>query len=118
MLASTMQFTTRPQPPTPPTKKGGPGADTLFFENRRYDEFIDTVKVTEGITLTQLSLKYYGNKAFWVYIYEANRDILRSANHISLGAAIKIPSMPSVFIDPNDTFIMNSVKKLENRYVR
>lgn len=92
--------------------------DTLFFENRIYDEFIDTVKVTEGVTLTQLSLKYYGNKAFWIYIYEANRDILRSANRIALGAEIKIPSMPSIFIDPNDTFIMNSVKKLENRYVQ
>lgn len=92
--------------------------DTLFFENRRYDEFIDTVKVTEGITLVQLSLKYYGNKAFWVYIYEANKDILPSANHIALGTKIKIPSMPNIFIDPNDTFVMNNVKKLKNRYVK
>ena len=92
--------------------------DTLFFENRRYDEFIDTVKVTEGVTLVQLSLKYYGNKAFWVYIYEANKDILPSANHIALGTKIKIPSMPNIFIDPNDTFVMNNVKKLKNRYVK
>jgi len=91
--------------------------DTLFFENRRYDEFIDTVKVTEGVTLVQLSLKYYGNKAFWVYIYEANKDILPSANYIALGTKIKIPSMPNIFIDPNDTFVMNNVKKLKNRYV-
>ena len=91
--------------------------DTLFFENRRYDEFIDTVKVTEGVTLVQLSLKYYGNKAFWVYIYEANKDILPSANHIALGTKIKIPSMPNIFIDPNDTFVMNNIKKLKNRYV-
>ena len=92
--------------------------DTLFFENRRYDEFIDTVKVTEGVTLVQLSLKYYGNKAFWVYIYEANKDILPSANYIALGTKIKIPSMPNIFIDPNDTFVMNNVKKLKNRYVK
>lgn len=92
--------------------------DTLFFENRKYDEFIDTVKVTEGVTLVQLSLKYYGNKAFWVYIYEANKDILPSANHIALGTKIKIPSMPNIFIDPNDTFVMNNVKKLKNRYVK
>jgi len=92
--------------------------DTLFFENRRYDEFIDTVKVTEGVTLVQLSLKYYGNKVFWVYIYEANKDILPSANHIALGTKIKIPSMPNIFIDPNDTFVMNNVKKLKNRYVK
>ena len=92
--------------------------DTLFFENRKYDEFIDTVKVTEGVTLVQLSLKYYGNKAFWVYIYEANKDILLSANYIALGTKIKIPSMPNIFIDPNDTFVMNNVKKLKNRYVK
>lgn len=92
--------------------------DTLFFENRRYDEFIDTVKVTEGVTLVQLSLKYYGNKAFWVYIYEANKDILPSANYIALGTKIKIPSMPNIFIDPNDTFVMNNIKKLKNRYVK
>ena len=92
--------------------------DTLFFENRRYDEFIDTVKVTEGVTLVQLSLKYYGNKAFWVYIYEANKDILPSANYIALGTKIKIPSMPNIFIDPNDTFVTNNVKKLKNRYVK
>ena len=92
--------------------------DTLFFKNRKYDEFIDTVKVTEGVTLVQLSLKYYGNKAFWVYIYEANKDILPSANYIALGTKIKIPSMPNIFIDPNDTFVMNNVKKLKNRYVK
>ena len=92
--------------------------DTLFFENRKYDEFIDTVKVTEGVTLVQLSLKYYGNKAFWVYIYEANKDILPSANYIALGTKIQIPSMPNIFIDPNDTFVMNNVKKLKNRYVK
>ena len=92
--------------------------DTLFFENRKYDEFIDTVKVTEGVTLVQLSLKYYGNKAFWVYIYEANKDILPSANYIALGTKIKIPSMPNIFIDPNDTFVMNNVKKLKNHYVK
>ena len=92
--------------------------DTLFFENRKYDEFIDTVKVTEGVTLVQLSLKYYGNKAFWVYIYEANKDILPSANYIALGTKIKIPSMPNIFIDPNDTLVMNNVKKLKNRYVK
>ena len=92
--------------------------DTLFFENRKYDEFVDTVKVTEGVTLVQLSLKYYGNKAFWVYIYEANKDILPSANHIALGTKIKIPSMPNIFIDPNDTFVMNNIKKLKNRYVK
>lgn len=92
--------------------------DTLFFENRKYDEFIDTVKVTEGVTLVQLSLKYYGNKAFWVYIYEANKDILPSANYIALGTKIKIPSMPNIFIDSNDTFVMNNVKKLKNRYVK
>jgi hypothetical protein len=92
--------------------------DTLFFENRKYDEFVDTVKVTEGVTLVQLSLKYYGNKVFWVYIYEANKDILPSANHIALGTKIKIPSMPNIFIDPNDTFVMNNIKKLKNRYVK
>ena len=49
----------------------------IFNRKREYTDFIDTVVLNEGSRLTWISLKQYGHKDYWVYIYEANRDIVQ-----------------------------------------
>lgn len=92
--------------------------DTLFFSQREYSDFIDTVRIEAGVTLVQLALKYYEDKRFWIYIYEANRDVLSNANNVTIGTKIRIPKMAEVFINQSDTFVMNKVKKLEYYYAK
>jgi nucleoid-associated protein YgaU len=44
-----------------------------------------------GDTLTRISSRYYGTWARWQDIYNANRDKLRDADVLPLGAELKIP---------------------------
>lgn len=49
-------------------------------------------------SLSALATKHYGNSIFWVYIYEANRDIIKNPNAIRPGTQVVIPDK-STFSD-------------------
>ncbi len=81
---------------------------------RSYTEFIKTETLTEGSRLAWLSKKYYGAKDFWVYIYEANKDILPDPNAIPVGTQIRIPHLPKELIDTNNPESMQQAKALQD----
>ncbi len=80
-----------------------------------YTEFIKTETLTEGSRLTWLSRKYYGAPDFWVYIYEANKDILPNPNAIPVGTKIRIPKLPAALIDTNNAESMQQAQTLHNQ---
>ncbi len=82
---------------------------------RTYTEFIKTETLTEGSRLTWLSRKYYGAPDFWVYIYEANKDILPNPNAIPVGTKIRIPKLPASLIDTNNAESMQQAQSLHNQ---
>ena len=47
--------------------------------------------VAEGDTLSKISRRYYGTSDRWPEILEANRDILRDARNLPVGASLRIP---------------------------
>ena len=47
--------------------------------------------VKKGETLGEISGKVYGTSKSWRRIYEANRDILKDANHLYPGQVLRIP---------------------------
>ena len=47
--------------------------------------------VAEGDTLSKISRRYYGTSERWPEILEANRDILRDARNLPVGASLRIP---------------------------
>lgn len=93
---------------TIPTEPIEPAKPT--FEERSYTEFMDTVVVQQGSTLVNFSRRYYGHKDFWLYIYEANKDVLRSANALIVGTRLRIPAMDSTLINPQDSLLMQKLR--------
>jgi hypothetical protein len=56
----------------------------------------------QGGRLTLLALKYYGDKIFWVYIYDYNKaKIGANPDHIPVGKQILIPAKEVYGIDAN-----------------
>jgi len=53
----------------------------------------NTAKYNKSIDLPLLAEQKYGNRIFWVYIYEANRDKISSPVNIPAGTDIKIPNL-------------------------
>lgn len=54
------------------------------------------VKIEPGSRLTLISLKYYGSKIFWVYLYEFNKSIIKDPNNVPVGTEIQVP-VPEVY---------------------
>ena len=77
---------------------------------------IETFQV--GSRLTLLALKYYGSKDFWVYIYEANKDVIKNPDNISVGTKIKIPKLDKNLIDPNNAKCIQKAKELQSKYLK
>ena len=51
------------------------------------------ITAPEGMTLSAISRKYYGNTYCWVFIYEANKSTLKSPNYIPPGTRLVIPDL-------------------------
>ncbi len=81
----------------------------------KYTEFITTETLTNGSRLTWLSRKYYGAPDFWVYIYEANQDILPDPNNIPVGTRIRIPKLSPERINTANPASMQAAQDLHNQ---
>ena len=90
----------------------------IFNRKREYVEFIDTVVLNEGSRLTWISLKQYGHKDYWVYIYEANRDIIKNPNAIKIGTKLRIPKLAEELIDATNPETIEYARYLHDVYVR
>lgn len=64
-----------------------------------------------GEFLTTLSLKHYGHKAFWVYIYDANKNIISNPDNVEAGTVLTIPPREKYGIEAADSV---SVRKALN----
>lgn len=85
---------------------------------RDYKDILKVVTVEEGTRLTMLALEAYGHKAFWVYIFEANRDQLSDPNRVRAGMRIRIPRMDARLVDPDDPRCIECANELQSRYVK
>ena len=63
---------------------------------------IARVKIEPGSRLTLISLKYYGSKLFWVYLYEYNRAVITAPNNVPIGTVIEVPAPEMYGIDRHD----------------
>ena len=63
---------------------------------------IARVKIEPGSRLTLISLKYYGSKLFWVYLYEYNRAVITYPNNVPIGTVIEVPAPEMYGIDRRD----------------
>lgn len=76
-------------------------------------ETIERVRLRPGDRLSRLALKKYGNKAFWVYIYEENRAQLKDPDNIPVGAVITLPAASKYQINADDTNSINRALVLQ-----
>ena len=97
-----------------------PQIDSLqyLFDNMRiYREYLGSERINPGSRLTIISKRYYGNKIFWVYIYEANKDHIPNPDNIPVGTLIRIPKVDSKLIDSTNPRCIQKAKELHDIYV-
>jgi nucleoid-associated protein YgaU len=50
--------------------------------------------VKRGDSLSSIAKAYYGSEAFSEFIFESNRDVLRSPERLSIGDTLRLPPVP------------------------
>lgn len=77
-----------------------------------------TETIKSGQTLRLISLKYYGNRSFWPYIYEENKSIIKNPNNVPLGTQLVIPSPEKYGIDAKDSESVTKARALEEKLIK
>lgn len=86
--------------------------DTSTKPEAASPKVIARVKIEPGSRLTLISLKYYGSKLFWVYLYEYNKNVIKDPNNVPIGTVIEVPAPEMYGIDRRDR---SSVEKAAAR---
>ncbi len=71
-----------------------------------------SVRIEKGQRLTLLALEYYGDKAFWVYIYEENKERIANPNNVPIGFVVKIPDARKYNIDATNPVSIAKAKEI------
>jgi nucleoid DNA-binding protein len=71
-------------------------------EEWSFDEILLTEQIAEGSRLAWIAKKHYGNKAYWPYIYAANKDHLTNPSVIPVGTPIRVPKLNAAMRDTTD----------------
>lgn len=76
----------------------------------------ETVTVIDGSRLTMVAYRAYGHKAFWVYVYDANRNVLSSPNAVEKGMELVIPDLPKSLVNPKSKLCLDKAYELAKQY--
>lgn len=74
---------------------------------------VRVVTVNENDRLTYLAEQYYGNRVFWVYIYQFNKTIIRNPDVIVVGMELILPDPAFYDIDATDSTSIQRARELE-----
>ncbi|MDR3218026.1 MAG: HU family DNA-binding protein [Dysgonamonadaceae bacterium] len=72
--------------------------------------------ITRGDRLASIALKKYGNRAFWVYIYEENKNHIKNPDILPEGLEIIIPPAQKYGIDAASEESVGKAKNLAISY--
>ena len=85
--------------------------------DRAVKPLTDTIR--KNYFLTSMAGKYYGNKNFWVYIYEENKAKLIHPDRIPQGTEVVIPPAEKYGIDKDDpASVKAATAKISEIYAR
>ena len=102
--------------PTKPTEEPEPSETSVFQQEIDYSETLTTETIRKGTRLAYFATQYYGHPDFWIYIYEANKDIIKDPSNVLIGTQIKIPKLPAELIDAtNENAINFAISLAEKR---
>ena len=87
--------------------------ETPKEEKWSYDEILLTEEITEGSRLAWIAKKHYGNKIYWVYLYDANKDRVKNPGRIAVGTPIRVPKLSAAQRDTTDVRFLKIKEEAE-----
>ena len=91
---------------------------TLADQPREYVNFIGIERVGQDSRLAWIAYKYYAQKDLWVFIFEANRDIIQDPTYIRPGQHIRIPELDEKYRNLYNPELRQLVDSLAAEYLK
>lgn len=89
---------------------------SLADQPRTYTKFLCTERVAKDSRLALISKRHYGHIDLWVFIYEANRDQIKTPSSIEIGQELRIPDLDKKYRNLEDPELRKLVDKLIKEY--
>lgn len=94
-----------------------PVALSLADQPREYVNFIGIERVGQDSRLAWIAYKYYAQKDLWVFIYEANRDLIKHPSKVHPGVYIRIPELSEEYRNLYNPELRQLVDSLATMYL-
>ena len=91
---------------------------TLAEKPREYVNFIGIEQVGKDSRLAWIAYKHYAQKDLWVFIYEANQDIIKHPSHVREGQVIRIPELSEEYRNLYNPELKQLVDSLAVEYLK
>ena len=91
---------------------------TLAEKPREYVNFIGIEKVGKDSRLAWIAYKYYAQKDLWVFIYEANMDLIKNPSQVHPGQYIRIPDLSEEYRNLYNPELKQLVDSLAVEYLK
>ena len=95
-----------------------PAIVSLANQPREYVNFIGIERVGKDSRLAWIAYKYYAQKDLWVFIYEANRDIIAHPSKVHPGQYIRIPDLEEQYRNLYNPELKQLVDSLAVEYLK
>ena len=93
-------------------------AISLADKPREYVNFIGIERVGKDSRLAWIAYKYYAQKDLWVFIYEANRDLIKNPSIVREGQVIRIPELSEEYRNLYNPELKQLVDSLAVEYLK
>ena len=90
---------------------------SLADQPREYVNFIGIERVGQDSRLAWIAYKYYAQKDLWVFIYEANRDLIKHPSKVHPGVYIRIPELSEEYRNLYNPELRQLVDSLATMYL-
>ncbi|GAD04978.1 LysM peptidoglycan-binding domain-containing protein [Porphyromonas crevioricanis] len=82
----------------------------------RHTENAHWVRIQPGERLNQIALREYGDKAFWVYIYRANKNRISNPDRVPSGLNIRLPRIGEYGLTRTDSVGVWQARRAEQEW--
>jgi nucleoid DNA-binding protein len=90
--------------------------DSYTYQDALNAPVREVVTVIDGSRLTMVAYRAFGHKAFWVYVYDANRKVLQNPNAVEKGMQLVIPDLPLSIVNPKSQLCIDKALELAKQY--
>lgn len=76
------------------------------------------ITIVKGLLLTQVSLKFYGDKKYWIYLYLYNTNVISNPNNVRINTKILVPNLDKTLVDVENPVTLDVAGEVRQAFLQ